>query len=280
MLPVRASLRLSFGRDAIASQPAAEGSASAERPSRGEQPSRAGKFLQRAIERSGLLLFYVSGNPTTSAHTEYAKLAMRELGFRHVVLVIAGRPPHKDGLHDFISGKHRARLAKLAVEGEENISTLSVDVLLSALKRGGTLYTQGKTGKPSKLLKLLECVPKGVRIPVLVGRDALEEGALSQRGVPKALLKHLTIIQGVPEGQAPIQSVQMGQKNVPIQTTHFLRPTGGIQGIHATEIRRKLRDGERLPSGVLNGAQEEFIRAKHLFGAPSRPQFPRWDDVQ
>ncbi|MBK8191193.1 MAG: hypothetical protein IPK79_12185 [Vampirovibrionales bacterium] len=239
-----------------------------------------GRWMQSAIDRSGILLYYVSANPLTRAHVTYAREAMTQAGFGHVAFLVGGRPPHKQGKPDFLPGKERLTLAKLALSDEKRMAVASLDVLLSLLRRSSAMYAENQHGQDSALIATLKALPRNVRFPLLIGRDALEGDQLSHRGVSSgALLDHALIIQGVCEGEAPIEQVSLkgAAAPVPIATRAFQR---SAEGIHSTAVRRAMAAGELPPRDSITVSQGEYIRARQLYGAPHPRPFPPWDDAQ
>lgn len=104
-------------------------------------------------------LFGGSFNPIHNGHLYMARHAVQALGIQTLYLMPTGNPPHKrKGLAD---KEDRLRMVELAVEGEERLRPLDIEV-----RREGVIYTV------DTLRMLHERMP-GCRFLYLIGADTL-----------------------------------------------------------------------------------------------------------
>lgn len=104
-------------------------------------------------------LFGGSFNPIHNGHLYMARHAVNALGLERMYLMPTGNPPHKrEGLAD---KEDRLQMVKLALEGEEKLFPLDVEV-----RREGVIYTVDT-------LRILHARMPESRFLYLIGADTL-----------------------------------------------------------------------------------------------------------
>ena len=102
-------------------------------------------------------------NPIHRGHLAIAEEVRKAIGLDHVLLIPAGRPPHKTG-QKIPPAKHRLEMVRLSVRGHPNLEVSDLEV-----RRRGKSYT-------IDTVKALERIyPKGTEFYLILGLDAFME---------------------------------------------------------------------------------------------------------
>lgn len=102
-------------------------------------------------------------NPIHQGHLAIAEEVLKSVGLDWVLLIPAGRPPHKKE-RKVLPAKHRMEMARLAVQGHKKIEASDLEIA-----RGGKSYT-------IETVKALERnYPKGTEFYLILGLDAFLE---------------------------------------------------------------------------------------------------------
>jgi nicotinate-nucleotide adenylyltransferase len=119
-------------------------------------------------------------NPIHQGHLAIAEEVLKTIGLDWVLLIPAGRPPHKKG-RKVLPAKHRMEMARLAVQGHARMEASDLEIT-----RGGKSYT-------IETVKALERnYPKGTKFYLILGLDAFLE--FSTWRSPKELMARCHII--------------------------------------------------------------------------------------
>ncbi|MEK6684748.1 MAG: nicotinate-nucleotide adenylyltransferase [Nitrospirota bacterium] len=102
-------------------------------------------------------------NPIHQGHLAIAEEVLKTVGLDWVLLIPAGRPPHKKG-RKVLPAKHRLAMARLAVQGHARMEASDLEIT-----RRGKSYT-------IETVKALERnYPKGTEFYLILGLDAFLE---------------------------------------------------------------------------------------------------------
>lgn len=97
-------------------------------------------------------------NPPHLGHLTVARRALERLRLGRVILMPAGRPPHKQGELD-PGGEHRLAMCKALIEGSDSVSTCRLE-----LERDGMSYTVDT-------LRAIHSSNPDVKLTFIVGAD-------------------------------------------------------------------------------------------------------------
>ncbi len=102
-------------------------------------------------------------NPIHQGHLAIAEEVRKSVGLDRILLIPAGRPPHKNG-RKVLPAKHRLEMARLAVQGHAKMEVSDLEIA-----RGGKSYT-------IETIKALgRHYPDGTEFYLILGLDAFLE---------------------------------------------------------------------------------------------------------
>lgn len=192
-------------------------------------------------------------DPIHAGHLEAAVAALDCGGLDRVLLVPAGRPPHKRATH--ASAEDRLQMCRLAIRGRP-----SLDVWDWEARRPVPSYTV------DTLRAFREARPADEPVLIL-GWDAARD-LRSWREPAQVLALADLVVVGRPGLDSPTRAGLAAAGIDPDRATICL---AGTPDLAATKIRRRAARGEPL-AGLVPPAVEGFIRARGLYGrAPQRP---------
>lgn len=192
-------------------------------------------------------------NPIHNGHLRMAQAAYEQYGLDEVWFMPSGNPPHKNK-SDIVSGEHRERMVKSALDGIPYFSFSDME-----LRRQGTTYT-------SETLQEIHREHPRHEIYFILGSDSLAD--LDQWHEPEVILKHCTILSA-PRGDMAAEDMagmcrekgkKFGGKILPVRMEY-------VQ-ISSENIRRRLAEGK----SVLTICPEKtacYIRLHGLYGCPT-----------
>jgi nicotinate-nucleotide adenylyltransferase len=162
-------------------------------------------------------------DPPHNGHVALAEAALRELGLERLIVMVAGRPPHKEAGTD---GEVRYRLATAALG-----ALPGVELPRDELDRAGLDYTVDT---------VLELEGRHGDIVVVVGGDMFASFPTWRQ--PDRILEYARLaVAGRPGTGAENFHAVLGQLDRPERVTFFDMPPVDIS---ASEVRRRVAAGE------------------------------------
>lgn len=193
-----------------------------------------------------------SFDPVHEGHLHIARAALDALDLSRVLLLPAARPPHKPGRR-LAPGPDRMALLEVACSADERLTPHGLE-----LRRTGLSYSYDTA------CELLEELPRGTDLFLIVGADMLEQLPTWRRGVDLAHLVQICPVARAGHDADPGSLLDpLGEDLVQAIRRHVLRPAP--HPANSTAIREALGRGEPppwLPPGV-----GEEIRRRGLYGA-------------
>jgi nicotinate-nucleotide adenylyltransferase len=162
-------------------------------------------------------------DPPHNGHVELARAALRELGLERLVVMVAGRPPHKEARTD---AETRYRLATAAFEDVRD-----VELPRDELDRAGPGFTVDT---------VRELARRFGDVVVVVGGDMF--ASFPTWRAPDEILEHARLaVAGRPRTTRQSFDSVLGQLEQPSRVTFFEMPPVDIS---ASEVRRRVAAGE------------------------------------
>lgn len=209
-------------------------------------------------------------NPIHQGHLAIAEEVLKTVGLDWILLIPAGRPPHKKG-RKVLPAKHRMEMARLAVQGHAKIEASDLEIA-----RGGKSYT-------IETVKALERnYPKGTEFYLILGLDAFLEFStwrspkdvmarchiivVSRPGYRFSDLSRLDLIgRPDPEGLNELDAGRRVRLELPLSAaTHLLLIRVPAHDVSATQIRDHLSGGKRFKN-LLPPLVESYIMNHSLY---------------
>lgn len=187
-------------------------------------------------------------DPIHYGHLILAEQAREQLGLEKVLFVTAADPPHKTE-NDITAVEHRHKMAKLAVEDNDNFECSTIEI-----ERGGTSYTIDTL----KQLKLL--YGEETDVYLLLGAD--EAATLMSWREPHGIQELATIVVA----NRPGQEVEDVLKLLPEDFARKIEPLKmpGVD-ISSTDLRERVRAGKSIKYLVPESVAD-YIKKKGLYG--------------
>lgn len=192
-------------------------------------------------------------NPPHIGHLICAQEAQAQLRLDHVILMPAGRPPHKPSLVDEPGARHRLELCRAAVGTDARFEVGDLEI-----QRAGPSYT-------ADTLHELHVRTPDNELFLIVGGDAA--AGLRSWYRPQQVLTLATLAVAARRGtqRASIDAALAGLDGGE-RAEFFRMPSIGIS---STEIRRRVRDGQPIRYLVPERV-ERYIDQHRLYGGPTR----------
>ena len=205
-------------------------------------------------ERNGTCLFGGSFNPPHLGHEAMIAHALARLPVDRVVVIPAGRPPHKHT--DLAAPEHRLAMSRLAFAGRPEVSVSSEEVEL-----GGFAYTVDTVERH------LRSFPGARRLFWLIGADSVPQ--LPTWKDHHRLLALCTLVSFPRRGFSVADVDDPALDFTPLERAELRRwhLDGPLVDISATEIRRKIAAGEPV-NGLVQDAVLEYLVAHRLYLGP------------
>jgi nicotinate-nucleotide adenylyltransferase len=208
------------------------------------------------VRRIGLL--GGSFDPVHAGHLHAARAAAAAFGLDRVVFVPAAESPHKVGVR-MESGTHRMAMIELAIAAEPKFCASSIE-----LDRGGRSYTIDTVRElPQALGESADCA-----LFLIVGSDNV--ALLPTWREAEALLER---VQPIVIHRAGDPALVLSEVEARFGHALAAKLRGGYLElppvvVSSTDLRARLASG--AAAGLdLDPRVREYIRAHHLYGAPS-----------
>nr|MBI3614776.1 nicotinate (nicotinamide) nucleotide adenylyltransferase [Nitrospirota bacterium] len=209
-------------------------------------------------------------NPIHQGHLAIAEEVLKTVGLDWVLLIPAGRPPHKKG-RKVLPAKHRLEMTRLAVQGHARMEASDLEIT-----RRGKSYT-------IETVKALERnYPKGTEFYLILGLDAFLQ--FSTWRSPEELMArcHIVVVSrpgyrfsdlsrldflGRPD-PASLNELDAGRRflqEIPLSAgTRLILFRVTAHDVSATQIRDHLSGGKRLKN-LLPPLVESYIMNHSLY---------------
>lgn len=216
------------------------------------EPVRQGQEAGR-VERIGVL--GGTFDPPHVGHLWLATLAADKLGLHRVLLMPAGRPPHK-GARRVSHAADRVLMTRLAISGDALL-----EVSLIEMERPGPSYTV------DSLAELQASYGSGVQLVLIMAADQL--AVIDTWREPDRLLELAEWAVGprpgtsLPERRALVERFGPAARRI-----HLLE--GPSLDVSSSEIRRRVAAGRSIRY-LVPRAVEELIGDRGLYRRPERP---------
>lgn len=209
-------------------------------------------------------------NPIHQGHLAIAEEVLKTVGLDWVLLIPAGRPPHKKG-RKVLPAKHRMEMARLAVQGHAKMEASDLEIT-----RRGKSYT-------IETVKALERnYPKGTEFYLILGLDAFLEFStwrapeevtarchivvVSRPGYRFSDLSRLDFLSRTdPEWLNELDAGRRSRLDLPLPAgTRLILIRVTAHDVSATQIRDHLSGGKRLKN-LLPPLVESYIMNHSLY---------------
>jgi nicotinate-nucleotide adenylyltransferase len=209
-------------------------------------------------------------NPIHQGHLAIAEEVLKTVGLDWVLLIPAGRPPHKKG-RKVLPAKHRLEMVRLAVQGHARMEASDLEIT-----RRGKSYT-------IETVKALERnYPKGTELYLILGLDAFLQ--FSTWRSPEELMGrcHIVVVSrpgyrfsdlsrldflGRPD-PASLNELDAGRRflqEMPLSAgTRLILLRVAAHDVSATQIREHLSGGKRFKN-LLPPLVESYIMNHGLY---------------
>jgi nicotinate-nucleotide adenylyltransferase len=208
-----------------------------------------------AMRERRVILFGGSYDPVHEGHIRVAEYARQYLGAERVILIAAGRSPHKEQ-NPLASGEHRLAMLRLAVEGHAGLEVSDFE-----LTRPLPSYTYDTVEHFRKLYG------ESTALYWLLGADLVGDLGTWYRACE--LIDDCRIAVMVRGGyEGPDLSALEGQIGAArvAALREWMIPTPAIDA-SSTEIRRRLAEGQG-PGDEVPAAVAAYIARNGLYGRP------------
>lgn len=206
-------------------------------------------------------------DPVHVGHLEVARAARRELSLDEVLVVPAGRPPHKLGV-ELAPAADRLAMVELAVAGEEGLVASPIEI-----GRAGPSWTVDTL---VALQDEAEAVGRRVELTLILSADAF--AGLATWHEPQRIVRMAQIAVSPRPGHAlPMPDALPPELRAAARGIVILR--GPNIDVSATDIRRRVAEG--LPiDGLVPPAVARYIEEHDLYRQPSpTPSPPAVEDA-
>jgi nicotinate-nucleotide adenylyltransferase len=191
------------------------------------------------------LCFGGSFNPIHNGHLACARTVSTKLDFDRVLLIPSGLPPHKPAAADLAPSEDRLALCRIVASAEPLFQVSDLE-----MRRDGPSYT---------LDTVRELRRQGLKnVSWLIGADMLN--FLPQWHEPGKLLQEVDFVVIARPGFTFEWSAL--PREFQVLREHVVEAP--LLDISATEIRRKVRDGEPI-AGLVPEQVEQYIREHKLY---------------
>ena len=209
-------------------------------------------------------------NPIHQGHLAIAEEVLKTVGLDWVLLIPAGRPPHKKG-RKVLPAKHRMEMTRLAVQGHARMEASDLEIT-----RRGKSYT-------IETVKALERnYPKGTEFYLILGLDAFLEFStwrapeeltvrchivvVSRPGYRFSDLSRLDFLSRTdPEWLNELDAGRRSRLDLPLPAgTRLILIRVTAHDVSATQIRDHLSGGKRLKN-LLPPLVESYIMNHSLY---------------
>jgi len=209
-------------------------------------------------------------NPIHQGHLAIAEEVRKTIGLDRILLIPAGRPPHKNGRR-ILPAKHRLEMARLAVQGRPKMAVSDLEIT-----RRGKSYT-------IRTVRALERKhPEGTEFYLILGLDAFLEFStwrspeivaarchivvVSRPGYRFSDLSTLAFLKGT--NSARLNELDSGRRSrldLPLSAaTRLILIRVTAHDVSATQIRDHLSGGKRLKN-LLPPLVESYIMNHGLY---------------
>lgn len=195
-------------------------------------------------------------DPIHVGHVALARAARRELGLDEVLVVPAGRPPHKAGVA-ITAAADRLAMVELAIAGEAGLAASRIEI-----DRAGPSYTVDTV---QRLLDEARATGRDIELTVILSADAF--AGLPTWHEPARLLRIARIAVAPRPGHArpSIEDLPPALLRSAVGVAILDGPNVDVSG---TEIRHRVAAG--LPiDGLVAPAVAMYIVEHHLYRQPS-----------
>ncbi len=188
-------------------------------------------------------------DPVHSGHLAVAEEVQRQLGLDEVLFVPAGQPWMK-AAGPLAPARHRLEMVRRAVAGRAGLSVSAMEV-----ERPGPSYTL-------QTLEELGRQRPGDELYLILSWESLAEFPRWYR--PEGIIRLCRLVV-VPRPGAIRPDLAALDRAVPGLAERTLLLEGPLVDISATEVRRRLREGQPV-EGLLPPAVRDYIQKKGLYG--------------
>ena len=192
-------------------------------------------------------------DPIHAGHLSVAQQVARELDLDHVVMVPAGRPPHKSP-RGLAPAGDRLEMTRLAVRGLARLRVSDVEV-----RRTGTCYTI------DTVRELKRTCGAGTRLLLILGEDSVGE-LPTWKDAGKLVEETGFAIVHRPRCP-PADFEKLAAELGPTAAEKLKESVVKIRepaDVSSTEIRRRVRRGESI-SGLVRAEVEDYIKERGLY---------------
>ncbi len=201
-----------------------------------------------------MVLYGGTFNPIHLGHLIIAEECRRRLGAARVLFLPAAQPPHKND--DIAPAEHRLEMVRLAAAANPGFEVSDLEIA-----RGGRSYT-------IDTVRELQRLAPSKKLHLLVGADSVPD--LPTWRDAKALLGACQVVTAARHGwdTTAFDGIRGFFGDAAVDALRRFAFDTPVVEISSTEIRRRLRAGERVRYWVPD-AVEEYIRRHGLYGTGS-----------
>jgi nicotinate-nucleotide adenylyltransferase len=198
--------------------------------------------------------YFGTFNPIHTGHLILAQSAIHQFGFKQIIFVPAGIPPHRATDSDLISASQRAQFVELSIADNPQFHMDAIE--LEASSPSYTIETLEKIKQSGKY-----DLKQNKAIPMIIGSDALSHLATWHR--PQDLIDSVCFIQACRPGTAYIETIRIPSTNAIKQedyklNTHLLEAP--LMSISSTQVRQKLHLSQDFELNELRYILPEPVR--------------------
>ena len=200
-------------------------------------------------------------NPVHVGHLSIAQQVMNALKLERAFLMPAWVSPHKLKHEDMATPEDRLEMCELACLNMRGLAVCDWE-----LKREKVSYTV-ETAR-----ELKEAYPDGQEFRFIIGADSLADLHTWKEAKELVELAQFAIVQRreVPFKESLWETIRTNLGEAAEKKLKESVVSIQAVDVSSTLIRQLLKAGEKIP-GYLRRDVEDFIRKKHLYGAPFKP---------
>ena len=195
-------------------------------------------------------VFGGSFDPFHAGHRAICEASLKVT--QRLLLVVAARPPHKQGMREPTPFHHRVAMARLGTEGLPRIEVVELEG-----RRVGPSYTV------DTLEALRRLYPPGTKFRLIIGSDSLQDFPLWHDW--EGILERADLLVAARPGTDLEPPPEFEGRNAPITTLGM-----GAFAASSTEIRRRIAVGEST-GDLLTPAVAAYVRDHGLYREGATP---------
>jgi len=201
-----------------------------------------------------IAVFGGSFDPFHRAHRAIAEAVLKVAN--RLLVVVAARPPHKEGTREPSPFHHRVALARLGLEGLPRVEVLELEN-----RRDGPSYTV------DTLDALRRLYPPGTLFRLVLGADSFQDFPLWKDW--EGILDRADLLVAARPGSDVQPPPEFEGRNAPVTVLEV-----DADPVSSSEIRRRVAAGESL-GDLVSPSVAAYLRDHALYsGSTSKPEDP------